>query len=373
MGKSSRVFWALLPLPALLCCVTTHVGIRPISLVAVTPQRAIDDHIDPADAGSFNNELDEVNSALEGVARTVAAMPSPSYKATLRHLNDALRPLSPGTRRAVAKLIIDAEEKRDKSVASSPSILDQITEWLVDKATLTGHLLLARYDQNVIWQDKRLIRVCWENPAAAPEDVRAFASVSIAESWERAANIEFIGWKQCSPQTKGDLYLSITDGRPGTRYLGQELLGRPQAIFLNLMYDASYPGPPPQGITARNFCELNDDTLMHCRWAGVVHEFGHVLGFTHEQARPDTPQRYRAGACSDGLIEAERFGTTSHGKWDINSIMNYCNPAFWTQTALSEEDRDAARAVYGPPNWERAPAADLAWQLVFEALADIDL
>jgi len=50
-----------------------------------------------------------------------------------------------------------------------------------------------------------------------------------------------------------------------------------------------------------------------------VHEFGHVLGFIHEQGRSDTPQWCNEGDSRNSSFEL--YGSP----WDPESVMGYCS------------------------------------------------
>jgi hypothetical protein len=74
-----------------------------------------------------------------------------------------------------------------------------------------------------------------------------------------------------------------------------------------------------------------------------VHEFGHALGYSHEQNRFDAP-----GECAE-LKQGPNGDNVSLTSYDPNSVMNYCNPVYNNAGKLSEKDIKALQILYGAP------------------------
>jgi hypothetical protein len=92
-------------------------------------------------------------------------------------------------------------------------------------------------------------------------------------------------------------------------------------------------------FTFQNWSTDCQSTKESCIRAIAVHEFGHALGFAHEQNRPDTPSW-----CND--VEGQN-GDTLVGSWDLDSVMNYCNPNWNGNGHLSMRDIAGLQKFYG--------------------------
>lgn len=182
----------------------------------------------------------------------------------------------------------------------------------------------AYYLSSAVWSN-RAIAVCWENPQTTNDQERGWVRQAVAESWPARANLDFIGWGACAANSSG-IRIQIADTGPHTRGLGNRLDGVVNGMVLN--------------FTFQNWSPACQNQRQFCIRAIAVHEFGHALAFAHEQNRPDTPS-----TCTEPAQGTN--GDVTVGTWDLNSVMNYCNPSWNGNGQLSATDVRAVQQVYG--------------------------
>lgn len=173
---------------------------------------------------------------------------------------------------------------------------------------------------------KRLsVPVCWESASAVDAEAREWTRDAVAKTWQKASRIELTGWQQCAPVNKG-IRIKVADVGPHVKTLGRFLDGMRNGMVLNF----DFHGWGTECAATRE----------HCVRAIAVHEFGHALGFTHEQNRPDAPgecRSLRQGTNPDKLLTP----------YDPGSVMNYCNKAWNNDGFLSHRDTEAVQELYG--------------------------
>ena len=171
------------------------------------------------------------------------------------------------------------------------------------------------------------IPVCWENPTPVDAAAMAWVKDSVERTWSAASALKFTGWAKCAPINKG-IRIRIADAGPHVKSLGRLIDGKVDGMVLNFAF-ASWS----------QSCQAKRE---HCIRAVAVHEFGHAVGFTHEQNRADAP-----GECK--LLAQGTSPDTALTPYDPTSVMNYCNKDWNNDGYLSELDVAAVKDLYGKP------------------------
>lgn len=257
-----------------------------------------------------------VRAAAIGVA---VLLVSPSLGAE----SDIIKAINSGAISSDSKLALPEQGNTPASTAdaaSGPSLLSITKKDEENISNRAFPLMTAKWPFNIAF-------VCWENPSDGDYEKREIVRRAVNETWQANSGLKFMGWNACQKMTTG-IRIRIEDSGPNVKFLGKYVDAVKDGMTLNFTFN--------KWSTS---CKTKID---YCIRTIAVHEFGHAIGFAHEQNRPDTP-----GECYDPPQGAN--GDTMLSPWDPNSVMNYCNETYNNNGLLSEFDVKAVQYVYGVP------------------------
>ena len=153
---------------------------------------------------------------------------------------------------------------------------------------------------------------------------------SIENTWQKESQLEFRGWGKCQSSSIG-IRIKVEDSGPRVKQFGRHINKIPEGMILNFVFDNWKP--------RKDVKERIDDYIV----AIAVHEFGHALGFAHEQNRPNKPD-----LCSQ-VKDQNQPNQEILTEYDFESVMNYCNPKYANWGVLSELDIVSVQKKYGAP------------------------
>jgi hypothetical protein len=182
-----------------------------------------------------------------------------------------------------------------------------------------------------LWtENDNSIPVCWVTPGFDRE--KLIVRSAVLDTWAYYAQLDFPGWGDCPSQ--GDQQLV----RIGIAAQGDDNLGAGGSAPLGMNALTTSQDPPVVNMSFKADGTANEQRVEYVG----VHEFGHVLGFIHEQ---DLPANVEGPAqCATNGVDPNGVPITAY---DPNSVMNYCNADGNRQGRLTDIDILGVRSTYG--------------------------
>jgi Ricin-type beta-trefoil lectin domain len=225
-------------------------------------------------------------------------------------------------------------------VGCSGSVPEEASE---RKAQVSSPLWVATSE---LWSSP-LINVCLESSAIPYTTEVGWLQSALSQTWEAVSNVVFTWSGACTPNQSG-IHLSVGNGSSTGRGGG--------FVAVQLDFTFSLPGTNiqfplnaqyfPNDTTPPFHCTDSTAQRQKCISVMGVHEFGHALGWLHEQDNPS--------ATTPCEIATKTGQTNGLPLWavDEQSIMSYCSPVYrdiiWPWT-LSPGDTEGTQAIYGAP------------------------
>jgi hypothetical protein len=198
-----------------------------------------------------------------------------------------------------------------------------------------------------------MIPVCWEvdSHASAYNTLRGWVQDEISRTWQRHGRVNFV-WKPtaCSANDAG-VHVHFNDVMGGGQYTFNGGVGRDGDGVTNglrlptcgLVNDS--PPPDDDPVTGEDVA-----TGEQCVRRVAVHEFGHALGFRHEEQSPEITNE--GPECVNGEVWNIHGGVTL-GSYDRLGAMSVCGGLtaaekdYWKAKVLRPGDAAAVARAYG--------------------------
>jgi hypothetical protein len=175
--------------------------------------------------------------------------------------------------------------------------------------------------------------VCFMETKEASASYKKLVKETVIRGINDKTEFKFTGFHNCS-EKRAQIYVEVYQNG-----IANSLAGSQTNPLVRILYKGYY-GKVTLYLGERGI--IYPEYLAH---NVILHEFGHALGLYHEHMREDSTCKAKAGGLSHSKLQKI---AVKYGKYDENSIMNYCHPNYFkSKFYLSQEDIKTINFSYG--------------------------